>query len=148
MYLSFYWSEDDQNFREDLSKVFDHIQIKIKVPNPSQEPPASPKASNKDLKDMDAVWIFNIKLESQNPKYRCNKDQWPYPNQDQGAKHQSKASSILKSLEEDLKNIDVICIFKIKRELKFGRWVYQRRVTISESRSRCQTLVGNLKRPL
>ena len=30
-----------------------HIQIKIKILNPSQEPPASSKALNEDLKDMD-----------------------------------------------------------------------------------------------
>ena len=33
-----------------VSKTSDHIQIKIKMPNPSQEPPASSKFSNNDLK--------------------------------------------------------------------------------------------------
>ena len=58
LYLSFHWSECDQNFREDPSKVHDHIQIKIKMSNPSQEPPASSKAQNQDLKDMDVLCIF------------------------------------------------------------------------------------------
>ena len=31
------------------TKTSDHIQIKIKMPNPSQEPPASSKSSNDDL---------------------------------------------------------------------------------------------------
>ena len=35
------------------SKTSDNIQIKIKMPNPSQEPPASSKAQNQDLKNMD-----------------------------------------------------------------------------------------------
>ena len=34
-------------------KTSDHIQIKIKMFNPSQEPPASLKAPNEDLKDID-----------------------------------------------------------------------------------------------
>ena len=49
----------------DISKTSDHIQIKIKMPNPSQEPPASFKALNKDLKDMDVLCTFKIKLGSQ-----------------------------------------------------------------------------------
>ena len=37
-----------------VSKTSDHIQIKIKIQNPSQEPAVSSKALNEDLKDMDA----------------------------------------------------------------------------------------------
>ena len=33
-------------------KTSDYIQIKIKMPNLSQEPAASPKATNKDFMDM------------------------------------------------------------------------------------------------
>ena len=51
-----------------ISKTSDHIQIKIKMPNPSQEPPASSKSQNKDLKDMDALCIFKIKIDSHNSK--------------------------------------------------------------------------------
>ena len=58
-----------------VSKTSDHIQIKIKMPNPSQEPPASSKASNDDLKDMDALCTFRIKVESQNSDHGCIKDQ-------------------------------------------------------------------------
>ena len=47
-----------------VSKTSDHIQIKIKIPNPSQEPPASSKALNEDLKDMDVLCTFKIKIES------------------------------------------------------------------------------------
>ena len=49
-----------------LSKISDHIQINIKMPNSSQEPPVSFKAPNKDLKDMDVLCTFKIKIESQN----------------------------------------------------------------------------------
>ena len=56
------------------SKVPDHLQIKIKMPNPSQEPPASSKALNEDLKEMCVLCTFKIKIESQNSTYGCTKD--------------------------------------------------------------------------
>ena len=58
-----------------VSKTIDPIQIKIKMPNPSQEPPASFKAPNEDLKDMDVLCTFTIKIESQNTKNKCIRDQ-------------------------------------------------------------------------
>ena len=57
-----------------ISKTSDHIQIKIQVPNPSQEPPASSKAPIQDLKDMDVLCTFKIKLESQNSEHGHIKD--------------------------------------------------------------------------
>ena len=36
------------------------------MPNPSQEPPVSSKAPNEDLKDMDVLCTFKIKIESKN----------------------------------------------------------------------------------
>ena len=81
----------------DLSKTSDHINIKIKMPNPSQEPPASSKAPNEDLKDMDVLCTFKIKLESQNSDHGYIIDQWPYLNQDLDAKPQSETSSVLQS---------------------------------------------------
>ena len=86
-----------------VSKTSDHIQIKIKMPNPSQEPPASSKAQNNDLKDMDVLCTFKIQIESQNSEYGCTKDLSPYPNQDQDAKPQSETSSIHQSPESGLK---------------------------------------------
>ena len=80
-----------------VSKSSDHIQIKIKMPNPSQEPPASSKNPNEDLKDMDVLCTFKIKIESQNLDHGCIKDQRPYPNQDKDAKPQSETSNILQS---------------------------------------------------
>ena len=37
-----------------------YIQIKIKMLNPSQEPPASSKAPEEDLKNMDVLCTFKI----------------------------------------------------------------------------------------
>ena len=48
-----------------ISKTNDHIHIKIKMPNSSQEPPASSKAQNEDLKDVDVLFTFKIKIKSQ-----------------------------------------------------------------------------------
>ena len=78
-----------------VSKTSDPIQIKIKMPNPSQEPPASSKAPNEGLKDTDVLFTFKIDIESQNSEHGFTKDQWPYANQDQDAKPQLGTSSVL-----------------------------------------------------
>ena len=57
-----------------VSKLSDHIQIKIKILNPSQETPVSSKAPNEDLNNMDVPCTFKIKLESQNLDHRCIND--------------------------------------------------------------------------
>ena len=44
------------------------------------------QSQNEDLKDMDVICTFKIKIESQNLDHGCMKDQWSYPNQDQKAK--------------------------------------------------------------
>ena len=89
-------------------KTCDHIQIKIKMPNPSQEPPAPNNSPNQDLKDMDVLCMFKIKIESQNLDHGCIKDQWPYPNKDQNTKPQSGASSIIQSPKSGLKILQLI----------------------------------------
>ena len=86
-----------------VSNTSDHIQIKIKMPNPSQEPPASSKAPKGDLKDMAVLCTFKIKIESHNSDHEYIKDQLLYPNQDQDAKPQSGTSSILQSPKGGLK---------------------------------------------
>jgi len=48
----------------DISKTSVHVQNKMKIPYPSQQPPASSIASNQDLKDMDVLYTFKIKRES------------------------------------------------------------------------------------
>ena len=44
-----------------VSKTSDHIQKKIKMPNPSQEPSASYKDPNEELWDMYILCNFKIK---------------------------------------------------------------------------------------
>ena len=63
-----------------IYKTNNHIQIKIKMPNPSQETQASSKAQNDDLKDMDVFCTFKIKIESQNLDAGYIKDKQPYQN--------------------------------------------------------------------
>merc|ERR1711954_303389 len=92
-----------------VPKTNDHIQIKIKMQNPSQEPPASSKAPNEVLKDIDVLCIFKIKIESQNLDQRCIKDQLPNLNKDQDTKLLSGTPSILQSPNEDLKDMDFLC---------------------------------------
>ena len=82
-----------------VSKTIPHIQIKTKIPNPSQEPPAASKAPKEDFKDIDVLCTFKIKKESQKLDHGCIKHQWPYKNQDQDAKPQSGTSSVLQSLK-------------------------------------------------
>ena len=131
-----------------VSKTSDHFQIIIKMPNSSQEPPASSKAPNQDLKDMDVLCTFKIKIESQNSEHGYIKDQWPYSNQDQDAKPQSGISSILQSPNSGLKGHG--CSLHLQnqdREPTFWSFVCQRQVTMSKSRSRCRTPVRNLQYP-
>ena len=84
-----------------VSKTSDHFQIKIRMPNPSEEPPASSKAPNEDLKDMDVLCTFKIKIEGQNSDNGSVKDHWSFPNQDQDIKPQSGTPASLKSIWED-----------------------------------------------
>ena len=102
---------ESQNSEMGVSKTIDHIRIKIKIPNPSQEPPATFKTPKQDLEDMDVLCTFRIKIESQNSEYGCIKDQWPYGHQDQDPKPQSGLS---KAPNESLKDMDVLCSSKIK----------------------------------
>ena len=45
-----------------VSKTSDLIKNKIKMPNPSQEPSASSKDPNQELKDMEILGTFKIKV--------------------------------------------------------------------------------------
>ena len=49
-----------------VPKISDHIWIQIKMPNPNQEPSASSKTLNQDLKDMDVLCAFKNKIEIKN----------------------------------------------------------------------------------
>ena len=97
-----------------VSKISDYIQIKIKMPNPGQSPPASSKAPNKDLKDRDVlcilksrerakIWNMGVSKTSDNIQIEIK-----MPNPSQETPVSSQAPS------EDLKNTDVLYTLKIK----------------------------------
>ena len=71
-----------------ILKISDHIQVKIKIQNPSQESAKSSKALSQNLRDWDVLWIFKIKRESKTSEHGCIKDQWPNLNQNQDAQPQ------------------------------------------------------------
>ena len=102
---------------ECVSKSSDHIQIKIKITNSSQEPPPSYKTQNQEIKDMDVLCTLNINWESQTSGYGYMKDQGPYPSQDQDTKPIQEPPASSKAPNEDLKDMDVLCTFKIKLEI-------------------------------
>ena len=99
-----------------ISKIHDHIQIMIKIPNPNQEPPASTKAPNQDLRDTDVLCTFKINIVSQNfdHRYIKTRDHIQIIIKIQNPNLEPPASS--KPQYQDLKDMDVLCIFKIKIE--------------------------------
>ena len=70
-------------WKNGVTKTSDHIQIKITMPNPSQDAPASSKAPNEDLKDMDVhlqnqgrepkfvSWVFQRPVNISKSRSRC-----------------------------------------------------------------------------
>ena len=84
------------------------------IPNPSQEPPASSKAPNKDLKDMDVLCTLEINKESQNFDHGCFKVsdciliKIEIPNASQKAPQSSKSPN------HDVIDKEVLCTFQIK----------------------------------
>ena len=96
-----------------VSKTSDNIQINIKMPNLSKEPPASFKAPIEDSNDINVLCTFKIKIERLNLDHGCIKDQWHYPNHNQDAKPQSASS---KAPNEHLKDTDVLWGFQSKIE--------------------------------
>ena len=56
-----------------VNKTIEHIQIKIKMSNPSWEHPASAKSSNQGLKDMVVLFTLKVKIESPNWEHGCVK---------------------------------------------------------------------------
>ena len=99
-----------------VSKTNDHIQIKIKIPNPSQDPPASSEAPNEDLKDKDVLCTFKSRwrAEIQSMSVSKTKDNIRLMIKMLNPSQEPPASS--KAPNEDLKDIDVLCTFKIKIE--------------------------------
>ena len=65
-----------------VSKTNDHIKIDNKMSNPIREPSASSEAPNEDLKDVDVLFTFKIKIESKNLDHGFIKLQLSYPTRD------------------------------------------------------------------
>ena len=125
----------------------DNIQIKVKMPNLSQEYPASSKAPNQNLKDMDVLCTFKIKIE---PKFSIWVYQRPLTRSKSIAGCQTPVRNLQRppSPKSGLKGHG--CSLHLQnqdREPKFGIWEYQRPVTISKSISGCRTPVRNLQHP-
>ena len=99
-----------------VSKTSDYIQIKMKMPNPRQEPLLSTKNPKQDLKDLDVLWTFRIEIESQNYKLGVLKtsDHIQVKIKMQNSSQEHTESS--KTPNQDLKDLDVLCIFMIKIE--------------------------------
>ena len=100
----------------DEPKTSDHIQIKIKMPNPYQEPPASSKGPIQDLKVMDILCIFKIKIEIQKSEYVVSKsiDHIQIKIKELNPCQEPQAPTI--ACNQDLKDMDILCTFKIKIE--------------------------------
>ena len=135
-----------------VPKTSDHIQINIRMPNSSQEPPASSKAKNEDLKDMDVLCTFKIKIKSKNSDHEYIKDQWPYPNQDKDAKPQSGTSSILQSPKSGLQGHEWSFTFKIKKESQNSnhgcikdQWPYPNQDQHAKPQSRTSSILQSPK---
>ena len=80
---------------------------------------------------MFVLCTFKLKIESQNLDHEYIKDQWPYHSQDQDANPSQEAPVSSKVQNEDLKDMDGLCTFKIKTEsqnLDYGiikdQWLY------------------------
>ena len=89
-----------------VSKTSDHIQIKIKMLNPSQDPPALTKAPNQDSKDINDLCT----LESQ------NLDLWCIKIKIKMTISIKEPLTLSKAPNQDSKDIAALCTLKIKNE--------------------------------
>ena len=71
---------------------------------------------------MDVLLIFKIKIESQNLEHGCPSDHIQIKIKISTPSKEPPASSI--ALNQDLKDSDILCTFKIK--IGSQNWVYQR----------------------
>ena len=115
-----------------VSKTSEHIQIIIKIKNQSQEHPASSKAPNQDLKDMNVLCTLQIKIKSQNSEYGCIKDHWPYPSLDPDENPSQEPPVASETPSYDLK--DTYFFFTCKIEIKSITYDHQK-ITYIPSKS-------------
>ena len=95
-----------------ISTITDHIKINIKMPNPSQEPPASSKAPNEDSRTLmflapskprkrAKIWQMGISKTSDHIQINIKMTN---PSQDPSVSSEFP--------NEDLKDTDILCTFK------------------------------------
>ena len=84
------------------------MQIKIKMSNPIQEPPASSKAQNQDLKDIYVLCTFKIQIESQNSEHWCIEDQHHILIMIKMLNPSQEAPAFSKDTNQDFKDMDVL----------------------------------------
>ena len=116
-----------------VSQTSDHIQIKIKMPNPCQEPSASSKATNKDLKGH-GCFLHLQKQETDAQIHNVGISKTSGHIQFKIKIHNSSQEppKSLKGSNHDLKHTDILCTFKVKIESQnseYGwtedQWPYQ-----------------------
>ena len=100
-----------------VSKTSDHTQIKIKMKIPCQEPPASSKAQNQDLKDMD----LSLHFQNQDRELKFRLLVWQRPKNisklRSGIKIPSQEPQVSSKVpNQNWKDMDVLYTFKIKIE--------------------------------
>ena len=140
-----------------VSKTSDSIQIKIKMPDPSQEPPVPSKATDRDFKDIDVLCTFKIKIESKNLYHGYIKDQWTMFTEHIQIKIKMLNSSLeppdsSKAPNEEFRDMNVLCTFKIKTESKNSdhgciksQWPYTNQDQDAIPQSRTSSILQNLK---
>ena len=81
----------------------------IKMLNPGQEPQASSKAPNQDLKEMNIHCTFKIKIQNKDVSMTNDNIQIKIKMKTPVRNHQHPPIP-----NQDLKDMDVLCTFKIK----------------------------------
>ena len=118
----------------------------MKISNLGQEPPASSKALNEDLMDMDILCTFRIKIEKEILEHGYIKKQ--NQNQGQDAKTQSGTSSVLQSPKSGLKGHGCsLYLQNHDKELKFRTCVYQKTSDHIKIEMKIQSPVENVQHP-
>ena len=94
----------------DVAKTNDPIHIKIKMPNPSEEPPAPTQAPNQASKSRQRAKTRNIGVAKTSDHIQI-KIKLPNPSQEPPAP--------TKAPNQNIKDMDVLCTFNFKIESQY-----------------------------
>ena len=92
----------------------------IKMPNPSKKHPASAKAPNEDLKNMDVLFTYKIQVESQMWIIGVSKTSNHIQIKIKRPKFSQDPPDPTKAPNQDLKDMDVLCTLNQGIGPKFG----------------------------